>query len=56
MEQVDVVVVGGGPGGTSAAKAAASGGADVVIIEKGVPREDREELGPDSTDAAGILD
>ncbi len=56
MERVDVVVVGGGPGGTAAAHAAATEGADVVLFEKGVPRADREELGPDSTDAAGILD
>lgn len=56
MEHVDVVVVGGGPGGAAAAHAAASHGADVVLLEKGVPRADREELGPDSTDAAGILD
>lgn len=56
MEHVDVVVVGGGPGGAAAAHAAATRGADVALLEKGVPRADREELGPDSTDAAGILD
>ncbi|MFB6173292.1 MAG: NAD(P)/FAD-dependent oxidoreductase [Halobacteriales archaeon] len=56
MERVDVVVVGGGPAGTAAAKAAADGGADAVVFEKGVPREDREGDGADSTDAAGILD
>ncbi|WP_178917482.1 NAD(P)/FAD-dependent oxidoreductase [Natronomonas gomsonensis] len=56
MQQVDVAVVGGGPAGSSAGYAAASEGADAVVIEKGVPRADREELGPDSTDAAGILD
>ena len=56
MQQVDVAVVGGGPAGSSAGHAAASAGADAVVIEKGVPRADREELGPDSTDAAGILD
>lgn len=56
MEHVDVVVVGGGPGGAAAAHAAATRGADVVLLEKGVPRADREALGPDSTDAAGILD
>ena len=56
MERVDVAIIGGGPTGSSAAHAAASAGADAVVLEKGVPREDREELGPDSTDAAGILD
>ena len=56
MEQVDVAVVGGGPGGTAAGRAAAERGADAVVIEKGVPRADREGLGPDSTDAAGFLD
>ncbi len=56
MERVDVAVVGGGPAGTSAGWAAARQDVDVVVLEKGVPREDREELGPDSTDAAGMLD
>lgn len=56
MERVDVAIVGGGPGGTSAAHAAAEHGADAVVLEKGVPRADRENLGPDSTDAAGMLD
>jgi electron-transferring-flavoprotein dehydrogenase len=56
MERVDVAVVGGGPAGTSAAWAAAEAGADVLVVEKGVPRADREDLGPDSTDAAGMLD
>ncbi|WP_435193830.1 NAD(P)/FAD-dependent oxidoreductase [Natronomonas sp. EA1] len=56
MQQVDVAIVGGGPAGSSAGRAAARAGADAVVIEKGVPREDREDLGPDSTDAAGILD
>ncbi|WP_410766993.1 NAD(P)/FAD-dependent oxidoreductase [Haloferax sp. DFSO60] len=56
MERVDVAIVGGGPAGTSAAHAAASAGASVVVLEKGVPRADRQGLGPDSTDAAGILD
>ena len=56
MERVDVAVVGGGPGGTSAAWAAARQGVETVLFEKGVPREDREGLGPDSTDAAGMLD
>jgi flavin-dependent dehydrogenase len=56
MEHVDVAIVGGGPAGSSAGRAAALEGADTVVIEKGVPRADREGLGPDSTDAAGILD
>ncbi len=56
MERVDVAIVGGGPGGTAAAHAAASADADALVLEKGVPRADRERLGPDSTDAAGILD
>jgi len=53
---VDVAVVGGGPAGAAAGHAAAEAGASVVVCEKGVPRVDREGLGPDSTDAAGILD
>jgi len=56
MERVDVAIVGGGPAGTSAAWTAADAGADALVIEKGVPRSDRERLGPDSTDAAGMLD
>ncbi len=56
MQRVDVAVVGGGPAGTAAGTAAANEGAEVVVIEKGVPRADREEPGPDSTDAAGMLD
>ncbi|MFC7175704.1 NAD(P)/FAD-dependent oxidoreductase [Halosegnis marinus] len=52
----DVVIVGGGPAGSAAGHAAATAGADAVVVEKGVPRADREGLGPDSTDAAGILD
>jgi electron-transferring-flavoprotein dehydrogenase len=56
MQRVDVAVVGGGPAGTSAGRAAAEQDADVVVIEKGVPRADRDGLGPDSTDAAGMLD
>jgi electron-transferring-flavoprotein dehydrogenase len=56
MHHVDVAVVGGGPAGSAAGHAAASEGADAVVIEKGVPRADRDGLGPDSTDAAGILD
>ncbi len=56
MERVDVAVVGGGPAGTSAAWAAAAAGANALVLEKGVPRADREGLGPDSTDAAGMLD
>ncbi len=56
MQHADVVIVGGGPAGASAGHAAAFEGADAVVIEKGVPRADRDGLGPDSTDAAGILD
>jgi electron-transferring-flavoprotein dehydrogenase len=56
MERVDVAVIGGGPAGTAAAHAAATGGAETVVFERGVPRADRNGQGPDSTDAAGILD
>ncbi|WP_336003078.1 NAD(P)/FAD-dependent oxidoreductase [Halorientalis halophila] len=56
MQQVDVAIVGGGPAGSSAAYEAAARGADAVVFEKGVPRADREGVGPDSTDAAGMLD
>ncbi|MFD1572376.1 NAD(P)/FAD-dependent oxidoreductase [Halorubrum laminariae] len=56
MERVDVAIVGGGPAGSAAAHAAATGDADALVLEKGVPRADRDRLGPDSTDAAGILD
>jgi electron-transferring-flavoprotein dehydrogenase len=56
MERIDVAVVGGGPAGTCAAWEAAKAGADAVLVEKGVPRADRDGLGPDSTDAAGMLD
>ncbi len=56
MERVDIAVVGGGPAGASAAMAAASGGANVLVLERGIPRADRDHPGPDSTDAAGMLD
>ena len=56
MERVDVAVVGGGPAGSAAGHAAAAAGASTLVLEKGVPRSDRPTLGPDSTDAAGILD
>ena len=56
MQRVDVAVVGGGPAGAAAGEAAAGEGAATVVLEKGVPRADREGPGPDSTDAAGILD
>lgn len=56
MERVDVAIVGGGPAGATAAAEAAKHGADAIVFEKGVPRADRPELGPDSTDAAGMLD
>jgi len=56
MERIDVAVVGGGPAGTAAAWQAARHGAEAVVFEKGVPRADRDGMGPDSTDAAGLLD
>ena len=56
MERVDVAIVGGGPAGTAAAWEAAANDASTLVIEKGVPREDRDGPGPDSTDAAGLLD
>jgi len=56
MERVDVAIVGGGPAGAAAARTAAQGGADALVLEKGVPRADRDFPGPDSTDAAGMLD
>ena len=57
MQRVDVAIVGGGPAGASAAHAAAANGASALVLERGVPRTDRPDgLGPDSTDAAGILD
>jgi len=55
MEEFDVAVVGGGPAGCSAAREAAREN-NVVVFEKGVPREDRDGRGADSTDAAGFLD
>lgn len=56
MEHADVAVVGGGPAGTAAAIAAATNNASVMLFEQGVPRENRDTPGADSTDAAGILD
>ena len=56
MERVDIAVVGGGPAGARAGELAAEHDADVIVLEKGVPRADRPVLGPDSTDAAGMLD
>jgi electron-transferring-flavoprotein dehydrogenase len=56
MDGVDVAVVGAGPAGATAAREAAQRGVETVVIEKGVPREDRDSPGPDSTDAAGLLD
>jgi len=56
MERVDVAIVGGGPAGSAAAWEAARGDSEAVVFEKGVPRADREGVGPDSTDAAGMLD
>ena len=56
MERFDIAVVGGGPAGSSAGRAAAKQGVDAVVLEKGVPRVDRNGSGPDSTDAAGMLD
>ncbi len=56
MQRYDVAIVGGGPAGTAAAHAAATEDAKTIVLEKGVPREDRDGPGPDSTDAAGFLD
>jgi electron-transferring-flavoprotein dehydrogenase len=56
MGNIDVAIVGGGPAGTAAAWTAADAGAEAHVFEKGVPRADRDGLGPDSTDAAGLLD
>ena len=56
VEYVDVAIVGGGPAGSAAAHASASRGASTLVLEKGVPRADRADLGPDSTDAGGVLD
>ncbi len=56
MERFDVAIVGGGPAGMAAGEQAGTHGASAVVLEQGVPREDREFLGPDSTDAAGMLD
>jgi len=56
MDRYDVAIVGGGPAGAAAAYEAASRGAEAVVLEKGVPRADRDGMGPDSTDAAGMLD
>jgi electron-transferring-flavoprotein dehydrogenase len=56
MERFDVAIVGGGPAGMAAGEQAGMHGASAVVLEQGVPREDREFLGPDSTDAAGMLD
>lgn len=55
MEEKEAVVVGGGPAGNAAAYEMASRDVDVALLEKGVPRKDREALGADSTDAAGQL-
>lgn len=56
-QEVDLVVVGGGPAGCSAALEASKGSdLEVVVYERGIPREDRNALGPDSTDAGGFLD
>lgn len=56
MSTYDVIVIGGGPAGSRAGETAAAAGAETIVLEKGVPRADREGLGPDSTDAAGMLD
>lgn len=56
MERYDVAVAGGGPAGLAAGYEASQRGADTIVIEAGVPREDRDRQGPDSTDAAGLLD
>jgi len=56
MERIDIAVIGGGPAGASAAWEAARNDANAVVFERGVPRDDRDGLGPDSTDAGGLLD
>lgn len=56
MDGVDVAVVGGGPAGSTAAWMAAKAGKSVHLLEAGVPRADRPDIGPDSTDAGGLLD
>ncbi len=55
MEEFEVAEVGGGPAGSRAAEEAA-GTKSTVIFEAGVDRMERDQSGPDSTDAAGILD
>ncbi len=56
MDHYDVLVVGGGPAGANAGRTAATADASALVLEQGIPRTDRDELGPDSTDAAGMLD
>lgn len=56
MDRYDVAIVGGGPAGACAARVAAQQGARTILFESGVPREDRDSPGPDSTDAAALLD
>ena len=43
MESYDVVIIGGGAAGMAAGHAAARGGAAALILEKGVPRDDRPD-------------
>jgi len=54
--EYDVAVVGGGPAGSTAAKTVRdySDDMDVVLFDEGTKRADRgDQIGPDSTDAAG---
>ncbi len=55
MEEFEVAVVGGGPAGCRTAAEAARK-KSTVVFESGVSREEREDKGADSTDAAGLLD
>ncbi len=47
---------GGGPAGSSAAEASAVHGADAVLLDQGAREPTARSPGPDSTDAAGLLE